>query len=102
MGYRANVITKHPDYGSQTFSDWTEFDTNFIPALTDFGVDVEEDISQSFYDVEKDELQGYVKSLPVNEDPSAAYPTYTNVELIEVLQTAINESKDTWVSWEWF
>ncbi len=102
MGYRANVITRHREYGNQTFSDWTEFDSDFIPALAEFGIDVNDSDSQDFYEVEKEELQRYVKSLPVNEDPSVAYPSYTNMELIEELQTAIDESKDTWVSWEWF
>lgn len=102
MGYRAHTITRHRDYGSTTFSDWTEFDTHFISTLRDAGVDVHDDESGSFYEVQKEELQKYVKSLPVNEEPSVAYPDYTNVELIEELQTAIDESKGDWVSWEWF
>lgn len=102
MGYRANVITEHRSYGSTTFADWTEFDTDFVRALGDFDIDVNYSESQDFYEVEKEDLQKYVKSLPVNEEPSVAYPSYSNIELIEELQTSIDESPHDWVSWEWF
>lgn len=101
MGYRANVVTQHREYGSQTFCDWENFTNNFVPALEEFGIEVNADDAMDFYEVEKGELQKYVDSLPDNEEQSVS-TEHTNKELKDELQIAINESKESWVSWEWF
>jgi hypothetical protein len=101
MGYRANTVIQHRAYGGTTFSDWVEFTSNFIPSVRAVGVDVIASDYEDFFSVNKVELQAYVKSLPNNEVASA-YPSYTNQELKDKLQIAIDESPGRYVSWEWF
>lgn len=101
MGYRAHTITQEREYGSQTFSDWEEFVDNFIPAARENSLDVVGNEALDFFEVEKKQLQKYVDKLPENDEKSA-YPSLTNKELKEVLQSAIKEAPGEWVSWEWF
>lgn len=101
MGYRANVITQHRDYGSQTFCSWEEFVHDFIPAMDELGFDISGNDAEDFFEIDKDELQKFVDSLPSDEELSIS-PEHTNKALKEELQDAINESKGGWVSWEWF
>lgn len=100
MGYRANVITQQRDYGGQTFCDWEMFTEFTVKALLEYGIN--DNDAQDFFEIERSELQRFVDTLPENDDKSDAYPDYTNKELKEELQDAINETKDEWVSWEWF
>lgn len=100
MGYRANVITRHRDYGSQTFSDYNMF-IEFQEAAKEKDLEIQGDESEEFFEVDKTELQKFVNKLPSN-DKVSIYSDYTNKELKEELQTAIDETKDEWVSWEWF
>ena len=101
MGYRANTITQEREYGSQTFANWEMFTNDFVPALGEAGFDINGNDAEDFFEIEKEHLQKFVDSLPENEETSI-YPDYTNKELKEELQTSINETKSTWVSWEWF
>ena len=98
MGYRANVITRDREYGSQTFCSYEEFVEDFIPNSS---LEIQSNDNQDFFEVDKAELQTYVDSIPDDEEESD-YPSYTNKELKEELQDAIKESKGSWVSWEWF
>ena len=100
MGYRANVITQHREYGDQSFSSWEMFTSDFIPATLDV-LDIEGNDNQDFFEVNKEQLQKYVDSLPENDEVSA-YPEYFNKDLKAILQIAINQAPGEWVSWEWF
>jgi hypothetical protein len=100
MGYRANVITQHREYGSQTFCDYNEF-IEFQGAVRDKDLEIQGDEHEEFFEVDKEELQKYVDSIP-EDDEISDYPSYENKELKEYLQEAINDSKGQYVSWEWF
>lgn len=101
MGYRANVITQHREYGAQTFSSWEMFTSDFIPAMDEAGVQVFGNENEDFYEVDKTDLQKFVDEMPDDGEPSI-YPDYTNSDLKQELQDAIDDSKGSWVSWEWF
>jgi len=101
MGYRATVVTQQREYGSRTFCDWDMFTNKFLPAFEEAGFDMCGNEAQDFYEIEKEHLQKFVDTLVANEEVSI-YPDYTNKELKEELQTAINETRDNWISWEWF
>ena len=100
MGYRANVITQHRKYGDQSFSDWEMFTSDFLPAVEEV-LDITGNDNEDFFEVNKEQLQKYVDSLPDNEEVSA-YPDYKNVDLKAILQIAIDQAPGEWVSWEWF
>ena len=98
MGYRANVVTRQRDYGSQTFANHPEFTGEFIP---NSGLDISSDDNETFFEVNKKELQEYVNNT-LDDEEESDYPSYTNQELKKELQTAIDETKEDYVSWEWF
>ena len=100
MGYRANVITQHRKYGSQTFGDYNEF-VEFQEALREKGVEIQGDENEEFFEVDKEDLQKYVDEL-ADDGEVSDYPSYTNSDLKQELQNAIDESKGNWISWEWF
>lgn len=101
MGYRAHVITVEREYGQQTFSSWEQFTNDFVPALGEAGFDITGDENETFFEIEKEHLQKFVDSLPENDEDSI-YPDYSNKTLKVYLQAAIDETKSSWVSWEWF
>ena len=100
MGYRASVITQEREYGDRTFSSWEQFTSDFLPAVEEV-LDITGNDDETFFEVEKDQLQRYVDSLP-EDDEVSDYPDYMNKDLKAVLQIAINASPGSWVSWEWF
>lgn len=101
MGFRASVITRHREYGAQTFCDWENFTDNVVPKMVEAGLEINDSEAQDFYEVEKSKLQEFVNSLP-NNDKQSFSEEHTNKQLKEDLQLAINESPEAWVSWEWF
>jgi len=100
MGYRANVITQERKYGDQTFSNWEMFTSDFLPAVEEV-LDITGNDNEDFFEVNKEQLQKYVNSLPEDEEASV-YPDYKNVDLKAILQIAIDQAPGEWVSWEWF
>lgn len=100
MGYRAHVITQEREYGDQTFSSWEQFTSDFMPAVEEV-LDITANDNETFFEVEKDQLQRYVDTIPENDEESV-YPDYLNKDLKAVLQIAINSAPGEWVSWEWF
>lgn len=101
MGYRANVVTTHRTYGSQIFADWEVFIHDFIPAMRERGIEMTANDAEDFFEVDKEELQQYVNLTPSNDEESP-YTGTTNKELNQLLQTAINETTDNYVAFEWF
>lgn len=101
MGYRANVVTQHREYGSQTFANWSDFMYGFVADVEKKEFEISYDESEDFFEIEVGQLEGYMLGIPDNEEPSV-YKEYTNKELKEELQRAIDESKGAYVSWEWF
>lgn len=102
MGYRANTVTVHREYGSQPFSDWEAFVDKFIPALEEKGsMYVESSEDGTYFEVYTVLLRNYMEELPDN-DKVSDYPHYTNKELKQVLQEAIDETPGKWLAWEWF
>lgn len=100
MGYRAHVITQEREYGDQTFSSWEQFTSDFMPAVEEV-LDITANDKETFFEVEKDQLQRYVDTIPENDEESV-YPDYLNKDLKAVLQIAINSAPGEWVTWEWF
>ena len=100
MGYRANVITQEREYGDQTFSNWEMFTSDFLPAVEEV-LDITGNDNEDFFEVNKEQLQKYVDSLPEDGEASV-YPDYKNVDLKAILQIAIDQAPGEWVSWEWF
>lgn len=101
MGYRANVITQHRAYGSQTFGMWENFVYKFVPAMDELGYDISGNENDDFFEMDKKHLQDFVDSLPSNDEQSIS-SEHTNNELKQQLQWAIDETKDEYVAWEWF
>ncbi len=99
MGYRANVITRHREYGSQTFSNYQAFQ-KFLRLESD-KLDIIGDWELETYYVEAEQLEKYIASLPDNDEMSN-YEGMTNRELARALREAIEESPDRDVTWEWF
>lgn len=99
MGYRANVITRHREYGSQTFSNYQAFQ-KFLRLESD-KLDIIGEWELETYYVEAEQLEKYIASLPDNDEMSN-YEGMTNRELANALRGAIEESPDRDVTWEWF
>lgn len=99
MGYRANVVTRDREYGSQTFSNYQAFQ-RFLRLENDNLDIVGECESESYY-VEAEQLEKYIASLPDNDEMSN-YEGMTNRELANALREAIEQSPDRSVIWEWF
>lgn len=99
MGYRANVITRHREYGSQTFSNYQAFQ-KFLRLESD-NLDIIGECESETYYVEAEQLEKYIASLPDNDEMSN-YEGMTNRELARALRGAIEESPDRDVTWEWF
>lgn len=101
MGYRAHTVTQKQEYGSTVFCNWEQFTSDFVPAMEEAGYEVVGNENEDFFEIEKEKLQKFVNSLPDNDEQSIS-PEHTNRELKQILQTAVNETPDDWVSWEWF
>ena len=99
MGYRANVVTRHREYGDQTFSNYQAFQ-KFLTLESDNLDIIRESDSETYY-VEAEQLEKYIASLPDNDEMSN-YEGMTNRELANALRMAIEESPDRDVTWEWF
>ena len=109
MGYRANVITQHREYGDQSFGDWELFE-DLWGDFTDF---VEINVPEAwtsrsenldYFEASKDGIKEYIEHIRVMppEEKHSHYTDYTNKELIETLKRAIEQAPDYYVSWEWF
>ena len=99
MGYRANVVTKHREYGDVSFSDYSEFQ-RFLKREHNT-LDIQEEVDTGCYYIEIEELEKYIATIPDNNEISN-YEHMTNRELASVLHKAIKQSPDEYVTWEWF
>lgn len=99
MGYRANVVTKHREYGDVSFSDYSEFQ-RFLEREHNT-LDIQEEVDTGCYYIEIEELEKYIATIPDNNEISN-YEHMTNRELASVLRKAIKQSPDEYVTWEWF
>ena len=99
MGYRAHVVTQHREYGDHTFSDYDAF-RRFVTAERDkLSIGWVDNSEECF--VEIAELENYINTIPLNNEVSK-YEHMTNLELIQALRKAIEQSPDECVTWEWF
>ena len=55
MGYRANVVTKHREYGDVSFSDYSEFQ-RFLEREHNT-LDIQEEVDTGCYYIEIEELE---------------------------------------------
>ncbi len=101
MGYRANVVTSHPTYGSQTFCNWEGFTNDFVPAMEELGHEITSNEAEDYFEISTESLQTFVDGLPDNEEQSIS-PEHTNSELKDDLKRAIKETDTDYVTWEWF
>lgn len=105
MGYRAHTVTQHRDYGSTVFGDWEEFTMKFVPTAEEDGLEITGNEAEDFFEVDKESLQEFVNNIPDNDEQSKYLyegDYNTNKDLKRVLQGAIDESNEDWVSLEWF
>lgn len=113
MGYRAQVVTQHREYGSSVFSDWQQFD-DYYYRLTELYPDAEifRQESQDFYEIEKgvvkkelDRLAKLGKDEPFEFQDrwSGAYQD-KNGEIIVAWEAALRESPEDshYVTLEWY
>lgn len=109
MGYRAHTVTQHREYGSSVFSDvmlfidlWDDLDEFIELNVPEEWASKSE--NEDYYEVSIDGLKQYIEHLDVlpKEDKNEFYTDYTNKEVIESLRKSIEETKEDFVSWEWF
>ena len=99
MGYRANIVTRHRQYGDITFSDYDAF-RNFLAAEKDnLPIEWVDNSEECFIEIK--ELEKYIATIPDNNEISS-YEHMTNRELVAALRKAIEQSPDEYVTWEWF
>ena len=99
MGYRANVVKRHRQYGDITFSDYVAFQ-NFLATEKDkLPIEWVDNSEECFIEIR--ELEKYIATIPDNNEISS-YEHMTNRELVAALCEAIGQSPDEYVTWEWF
>lgn len=99
MGYRANIVTQHRQYGDITFSDYDAF-RNFLATEKDkLPIEWIDNSEECFIEIK--ELEKYIATIPDNNEISS-YEHMTNQELAHALRKAIGQSPDEYVTWEWF
>lgn len=109
MGYRAHIVTQHRKYGSEIFSDVTEFELYYAFLRNNFETEMEDAYvteQEDYYEIPKDAVEAEIhrlKELPqdaINE----YYTHYTNKETIENWQYALSEApdEDGEITLEWF
>ena len=99
MGYRANIVTRHRQYGDITFSDYDAF-RNFLATEKDkLPIEWVDNPEECFIEIK--ELEKYIATIPDNNEISS-YEHMTNQELAHALRKAIKQSPDEYVAWEWF
>ena len=99
MGYRANVVKRHREYGQQTFGDYDAFQRFLAAEKNKLPIEWVENSEECFIEIR--DLERYIRTIPNNEEVSK-YEHMTNLELIEALREAIRQSPDEYVTWEWF
>ena len=109
MGYRATVVTKQREYGSQVFSDWDKFGDLWNDLDTFIEINVPEASTYmseggEYYEVSTRGLKEYIEHLSAlpGGDKNEFYTDYTNEEVVSAFKTSIEESTGEYVVWEWF
>ena len=113
MGYRAQVVTQHREYGSSIFSDWQQFE-DYYYKLTELYPDSEifRENDSSFYEIGKDVVEKEIERLSKLDGKgpfefqsqwSGGYKD-TNEDILIAWGTAFRESPENseYVSLEWY
>jgi hypothetical protein len=109
MGYRAHVVTQHRKYGSEIFSDITEFEGYRAFLQEEFETEMESEYcseNEDYYEVPfaaiKKEIER-LKTLPA-DDIHEHYSHDTNEDIIRGWEEAMKEAPegDDYVTLEWF
>ena len=112
MGYRAQVVTQHREYGSSVFSDFTQFEDYFYK-LHELYPDAElfQSESQDFFEIGKDVVEKEVKRLKELGDTDFEFQSSwagdykdKNSEVASSWERALKESPEDseYVSLEWY
>lgn len=113
MGYRAQVVTQHREYGSSIFSNWDQFDSYYVelhdlyPDGNLFGEE-----NSDFYEIGKDIVESEIerlKKLGPAED-FEFQPSWgddykdSNQNIIDAWEAALKESPENseYVALEWY
>ena len=112
MGYRAQVVTQHREYGSSVFSDFTQFEDYFYK-LQELYPDAEllQSENQDFFEIDKDVVEKEVKRLKELGDTDFEFqPGWVgeykdkNSTVVDSWKDALKESPgdSEYVSLEWY
>lgn len=112
MGYRANVITQHREYGSQPFGRYEIFEGWFNKLYELYPeASIYQSESQDYFEIEKDVIKKEIErltklGLDKEFEFQDSYDDYkdTNQTYVEALMDALAESplESSYVSLEWF
>lgn len=113
MGYRAQVIKQHREYGSSIFSDYTQFE-EYLSRMRDLYPDEEiyESESQDFFEISKDAVEKEIKRLTeIGLEKDFEFQSYwsgdhkeNNGSIAELWKEALEQSPEDcyYVALEWY
>lgn len=112
MGYRAQVITQHREYGGSIFFDWDDFVDYFnrlreeYQDREDIDVNFYSNDAEDFFEIPKDVLKEEVKKLEkLDLDGTDAYGSgMDNSCLLENIKVGLEQApaEDTYIAVEWY
>lgn len=111
MGYRAQVVKTHREYGSSIFSDWQQFDDYYRVLVGEYPDELYADENTDFYEIPRESIEKEIKRLEKlgRDEPFEIQPTWTgpaqlNGEIIDAWGYALEESpkESEYVQLEWY
>ena len=112
MGYRAQVVTQHREYGSSVFYDFTQFE-DYVYKLYELYPDdyIYQSEGRDFFEISKDVVEKEIKRLTELGDTDFEFQSawvgeykYKNSEVALSWEEALKESPEgsEYVSLEWY
>lgn len=114
MGYRAQVVTQHREYGSSIFSDFHQFEEYYNDLIDRYPEgQLYSEENSDFYEIGKDIVKAEIERL--NKDSTADFEfqsswyqegdvKQSNGEIVESWEAALRESPEEseYVALEWY
>lgn len=107
MGYRAHIITQHREYGGEFGLNWQQLSDYYDDLDERYGdkqdLTLMRDEEESYYEIDNIIAKYEIRRLTeLGLEEKFEFSDDTNGDIIEYLQSALKETKETYIALELF